>query len=74
MLVSKVSAKGQVTLPKRVRESLRARPGDLIEYEVQEHAVLLRRVEPFDRTFQAALSDLLTEWSSAEDEEAFRDL
>jgi len=31
-------------------------------------------VEPFDRAFHAALSETLTEWSSAEDEEAFRDL
>lgn len=74
MLVSKISGKGQVTLPKKVRESLRAGSGDWIEYEVQDNAVLIRRVEPFDRAFHAALSDTLTEWSSPEDEEAFRDL
>ena len=74
MLVSKISKKGQVTIPKIVRESLRARPGDWIEYEVQDNVIQLRRVEPFDRTFHAVLSDTLTEWASAEDEEAFRDL
>ncbi len=74
MLVSKISKKGQVTIPKIVRESLRASPGDWIEYEVQDNAITLRRVEPFDRAFHAALSDTLTEWASAADEEAFRDL
>ena len=74
MLVSKLSSKGQVTIPKRVRESLRAGPGDLIEYELRGNAAVVRRAEPFDRAFHAALSDTLTEWSSPEDEEAFRDL
>ena len=74
MLVSKISKKGQITIPKAVRESLRARPGDWIQYEVQDNVIRLRRVEPFDRAFHAALSDTLTEWASAEDEEAFRDL
>ena len=74
MLVSKISSKGQVTIPKSVRESLRTSPGDWIEYEVQDNVILLRRVEPFDRAFHTALSNTLTEWSSPEDEEAFRDL
>lgn len=39
MLVSKISKKGQVTIPKVVRESLRAKPGDWIEYEVQDNGV-----------------------------------
>ena len=74
MLVSKLSRKGQVTVPKKVRDTLRARPGDWIEYEVQGDVILLRRAEPFDRAFHAALSDTLTEWLTPEDEEAFRDL
>ena len=74
MLVSKVSSKGQVTIPKKVRDCLRAHPGDLIEYELKGDVAVVRRVEPFDRAFHAALSDTLTEWSSSEDEKAFRDL
>ncbi len=74
MLVSKISRKGQVTIPKKVRESLRANPGDWIEYEVQGNVVIMRRAEPFDRAFHEALSETLPEWSSPEDEEAFRDM
>jgi len=74
MIVSKLSSKGQVTVPKKVREILRAKPGDWIEYEVRDNVVVMRRPEPFDGPFHAALSETLTEWESPEDEEAFRDL
>ena len=74
MLVSRISSKGQITIPKKVRESLRAHPGDFIEYEVQGDTVVLRRAGPFDRAFHEALSETLGEWASPDDEEAFRDL
>ena len=74
MLVSKISSKGQITIPKQVRESLGAEYGDLITYEMRDDAVILKRVEPFDAAFHGALSNTMTEWSSVEDEEAFGDL
>jgi antitoxin PrlF len=63
-----------VTIPKQVRDTLRAKPGDVLEYEVQGKVVTLRLLEPFDREFHGSLSITLSEWSSPEDEEAFRDL
>jgi antitoxin PrlF len=74
VLASRLSSKGQVTLPKKVREVLGARPGDTILYEVAENLVRIRRAEPFDKAFHAALSSTLDEWMSEEDEQAFRDL
>jgi len=74
MLASKLSSKGQVTIPKRVREKLGAKAGDLIGYSIKNRVVTLRRVEPFDVAFHSALSKTLDEWTSPEDEEAFRDL
>jgi antitoxin PrlF len=74
MLTSRISGKGQVTIPKRVRESLHANPGDWIEYEVQGDTVVLRKARSFDRAFHSSVPDTLTEWSSPEDEETFRDL
>ena len=74
MLCSKISRKGQVTIPKVVRQCIRVSPGDLIEYEVQDDMVLIRRVEPFDRPFHTALQETLTEWSAPEDDQAFHDL
>ncbi len=74
MLASKLSSKGQVTIPKRVREKLGAKPGDFIAYSIKNRAVTLRRIEPFDVAFHSALSKTLDEWTSPEDEAAFRDL
>ena len=74
MYASKLSRKGQVTIPKEVRDCLHALPGDLIEYDVKDNIVTVRRVEPFDRQFHQALADTLSEWSSPEDDLAFHDL
>jgi antitoxin PrlF len=73
-LTSRISRKGQVTIPKKILETLSASPGDLIAYEVEGNIVTLTRVGPFDTAYHTALSQTLDEWATAEDEEAFRDL
>ena len=74
MQLSRLSAKGQVTVPKEIRDSLGVKPGDMISYDVQDGVVILRRVEPFDAAFHKALSETLDEWATPQDDEAFRDL
>jgi len=71
---SKVSSKGQITLPRKVREALGAKTGDLITYQVEGNVVKLKRLELFDAAFHHVLSSTLDEWATKEDEEAFRDL
>jgi len=72
---SKLSSKGQVTIPKEVRKSLGLEPGDFVTYELsKDDAVILRRVEPYDAPYHLAVSDTLEEWGSESDEEAFGDL
>ena len=74
MLASKVSSKGQITIPKKVRQTLGAGPGDMVAYELQGQTVTLRKIEPLDLAFHDALSKTLDEWMTPEDDEAFRDL
>jgi AbrB family looped-hinge helix DNA binding protein len=76
MNASKVTTKGQVTIPKEVRERLRVGAGDVIAYEFLENGlVVVRKMEPFDAGWHRALSTTLAdEWNSPEDNEAFGDL
>ena len=47
VLQAKVTTKGQITLPKAVREQLSIRTGDWIEFSVNEaNEVKLRRMQP----------------------------
>jgi AbrB family looped-hinge helix DNA binding protein len=72
--MSRVSSKGQVTLPKKVRAAIGVGPGDAVTYEVAQGVVTLRRLEPIDIAFHAAVESTLTEWGSKEDDEAYGDL
>jgi antitoxin PrlF len=74
VVIRKLSSKGQVTVPKAVRDALGIHSGDAIAYEIDGDVIRLRRCEPFDAAFHAALSATLDEWATKEDEEAFRDL
>lgn len=42
MVKGKISSKGQITLPKRVREALGVGPGEEVTFEVREGEVVLR--------------------------------
>jgi AbrB family looped-hinge helix DNA binding protein len=50
--VATVTSKGQITLPKKVRDALGLQPGSHVEFELQPGGVLLRKHIPdevFDR-------------------------
>ena len=72
--LSKLTAKGQTTIPREVREKLALKPGDLIAFEIQGDAVQLRKVEPLDVGYLQAVQSTLSEWESPEDAEAYDDL
>jgi len=73
-LVSKLSTKGQITIPAELRKAIGIKPGDMVGYELDGKIVKLKRVEPFDIAYHAAVGETLEEWLSPEDEDAFNDL
>jgi antitoxin PrlF len=55
MLHSKVTSKGQTTIPRKIRRALRIKPGDKLEYVVEgDHATI--RVHPGTRSLKGVLA------------------
>ncbi|MEO5328187.1 MAG: type II toxin-antitoxin system PrlF family antitoxin [Magnetococcus sp. THC-1_WYH] len=75
LTVAKITAKGQTTIPQHIRASLHVAAGDLISWEVDtDGTATVRRVLPMDIEYLRAVEGTLSEWSSAADEDAYRDL
>ncbi len=74
-ITTKLTSKSQTTIPGKIRTILGLHPGDSVAFEVRENRkVLIRKATPIDFEFAKALEGTLSEWSSKNDEEAYRDL
>jgi AbrB family looped-hinge helix DNA binding protein len=72
--VSRLSSKGQVTIPADIRRALELSAGDVVAYELKGDRAIIKKLRPFDAAYHAAVGETLEEWSSPEDEAAFNDL
>jgi antitoxin PrlF len=72
---SRLTTKGQATVPVSVRKRLQLKPGDTVLFEESEAGtVRIRKAEPLDLEFLSALEKTLSEWNSDNDDQAYRDL
>ena len=71
---SKLTSKFQATVPLPVRKALHLKAGDILGFEIEGDEVRLRRATPLDLAFTQALEGTLSEWSSKEDDKAFKSL
>jgi antitoxin PrlF len=71
---SRLTSKGQATIPVEVRKALRLKEGDSVIFEMQKGKVTIRRAEALDRAFLKLAETTFEEWNSPEDEAAFREL
>lgn len=72
---SKLTQKYQTTVPTEIRKILNLHKGDSVAFEIQDdNVVLLRKATRADLEWPSALEGTLSEWNSANDEEAYRDL
>jgi AbrB family looped-hinge helix DNA binding protein len=65
-VTGKLTGRGQITLPKRIRETLDVHPGDALVYEIDGNAVRVWKAKPLDVEWHRALSQTMTEWDSAQ--------
>jgi len=68
-LISTLSAKGQTTIPARVRRELDVHPGDTIWYDVEGDGVRIRKTTPLDMEWAKAVEATLTEWTGDDDDD-----
>ena len=74
LLSSRLTSKGQATIPVAVRKALGIKQGDRVIFDVRNNKVTLRRAEALDRAFLKLGEAAFEDWNSPEDEAAFRDL
>ena len=72
--VSKVTAKGQTTIPAEVRAKLGLKPGDTVIYRETKTGIVIRKASVLDAEFLKLQEHALSDWLSPEADEAFRDL
>ena len=68
MIISRLDAEAQTTIPEAVRKALKLKAGDALAYAIEEGCVVLRRVDGdiFDNPFAT-----FTEWDSEADHKAY---
>ena len=73
-LTSRLTSKGQATIPVAVRKALHLKEGDRVLLDLKNGKVSLSRAQPLNRSFLKLGEAAFEEWNSPEDEAAFRDL
>ena len=69
-LTSKLTSKGQTTIPLEIRKSLHLKEGDLLFYEIgADDVVRFRKLEKIDVEWAHAIESTLSEWRGDEDDD-----
>jgi antitoxin PrlF len=72
---SRLTSKCQATVPLCVRKRLNLKSGDTVVFEEsQGGTIYIRKAEPLGLEFLLALEKTLPEWTSDNDDRAYRDL
>jgi AbrB family looped-hinge helix DNA binding protein len=74
VFVTRLTAKGQTTIPSKVRRLLGLSPGDSVMFAVNGDKISLKRAEKLDAAFLRLATESFSDWDAPEAEDAFRDL
>ena len=74
METSRVTSKGQTTIPASIRKAANITSGDLLMFTTDGNQVTIMKVELPTDDYSDSISETFSEWLSPEDEEAWRDL
>ena len=74
MDIARITSKGQMTIPKRIREAAHLLSGDVMILEVEDGLVTMRKLPAGEDSYLKGVQETLQEWNSPEDNDAWRDL
>ncbi len=73
-LVTKVTSKGQATIPSEVRALLGVKAGDSVMFSIDGDTVTVKRAERLDAGFLRLATESFSDWNTPEADDEFRDL
>ena len=74
MLSAILTSKSKITIPVKIRQFLDLKPGDKINFIIQDGQIIISKAKPLDELYNQVISASLNEWSSSEDDEAYKNL
>jgi AbrB family looped-hinge helix DNA binding protein len=74
MEFARITTKGQMTIPKRIREAAGLDTGDVVAFETEGDRVSFRKIAAAEAASADQGHGSLEEWNSPEDEDAWRAL
>ncbi len=75
MILTRLTEKHQTTIPLAVRKLLGLTKGDSVVFEIEDdNRVTLRKASQLDFEYLKAVQETLCEWTSENDEEAYKTL
>lgn len=74
METARLTSKGQMTIPKRIRDAARLKAGDTVVLDVEGDRIFMRKLVPSDVAYLKGVERSLSEWVEPDDEDAWRNL
>ena len=72
---SRVTQKGQATIPANIRQALDIKTGDVVVFKLKKGKAQLEKASGFDKDYLRTLDYIVAdEWGSPEDNKAYNDL
>ena len=72
---SRLTSKFQATIPQDIRKLLNLKSGDRIVFEISKNnQVIIKKATSIDMIYLKSIESNLTEWTSKNDDEDYRDL
>ena len=71
---ARIGARGRTTIPKAIRDAADLREGDVVAFAIEGDRLVVQKVMPGRDEYLRGLGEVMGEWLSPEDEEAWRGL